>query len=258
MIRTLVILLTVLTIMPRGVFAEPVRIMVAANFKDCLTELADRHTARTGQEILLSSGATGMLFAQITAGAPCHIFFAADAERPWRLVAAGLASLESQVTYAVGRLVLWNPHADATATDINTALDTAQFAAGHHLALANPLHAPYGRAAQQTLQAAGRWDAVQPHLVKGQSVGQTWQFVYTGAARLGFVSLAQIRAAERADPTASLGLVFIVPTGLHDLIVQRAVLMSGAPPAAARFLAFVQSAEAVGVVREFGYEVPTE
>ncbi len=255
MIRALV-LFVVLAITPRGVNAAPVRVMVAANFKECLTELADRYTARTGQEILLSSGATGALFAQISAGAPCHVFFAADAERPRRLVADGMALGESRMTYAIGRLVLWSPHATTSADDISAALDSAQIRSGIHLAVANPLHAPYGAAARQALAAAGRWDAVQPYLVKGQSVGQTWQFIFTGAARLGFVSLAQVRTAERTNPAVELGQVLIVPSELHEAIVQQAVLLHDAPAAAAQFLAFIHSDEAAALLEEFGYEVP--
>ncbi len=254
----LLILLVILTITPRGVTAEPVRVMVAANFRDCLTELADRYTANTGQEVLLSSGSTGMLFSQVMAGAPCHVFFAADADRPQRLVTDGIAVSESRTTYAIGRLVLWSPSATVPTNDISTAIDAAQLGAGLHLAIANPLHAPYGSAAQQALQATNHWDNVQPFLVKGQSAGQTWQFIYTGAARLGFVSLAQIRAAERADPKANLGQVLIVPATLHEPIIQQAVLLRDAPAAAVQFFKYVQSDEARTILQEFGYEVPTE
>lgn len=256
MIRLLFLIL-VLMITPRGVLAESVRVMVAANFKDCLTELADQYTARTGHEVLLSSGATGALFAQISAGAPCHVFFAADAQRPERLVEAGLAIGESRTTYAIGRLVLWSPQATAPGSTINAALAAAQLVAGRHIAIANPLHAPYGAAARQALVKTGHWDAVQPYLVMGQSAGQAWQFIHTGAARLGFVSLAHIRAAQRAQPAADLGQILVVPANLHEPIVQQAVLLRDAPTNAIQFLEFVQSDEARKTLREFGYEVPT-
>ncbi len=255
MIRILILLL-VTTVFPRGVSGEPVRVMVAANFKDCLTELADRYTAKTGQEVLLSSGATGMLFAQISAGAPCHLFFAADEQRPQQLVNAGLAIAESRVTYATGRLVLWSPHTTVATDDVNTALSSVQLVAGQHIAIANPLHAPYGAAARQTLVAAGQWETLQPHLVLGQSAGQTWQFIYTGAARLGFVSLAHIRAAQKTKPGNELGQILVVPAVMHDPIDQQVVMLRDAPPAARHFLNFVGSEEAADALREFGYEVP--
>ena len=242
---------------PRMVVAEPVRVMVAANFKDCLTELATQFTANTGHEVLLSNGATGTLFAQISAGAPCHVFFAADTDRPQRLIAAGLAIQESLVTYAIGRLVLWSPLETVAAADIPAALEIAQLTYGQHLAIANPLHAPYGAAAQQALERTGQWRAVLPFLVKGQSAGQAWQFVHTGAARLGFVSLAHVRAAERANPNQNLGQILLIPATLHDPIDQQAVLLKNAPEAAGQFLSYVTGQEATGILLAFGYEVPT-
>jgi molybdate transport system substrate-binding protein len=256
--RLLLFLLMIFVLVPEVWGAEPVRVMVAANFRDCLHQLADRYTADTGQEVLISSGATGTLFAQITAGAPCHLFFAADAERPRRLVAAGLATDENRATYAIGRLVLWAPQAEAGTADLRTALTAIDSDSRRRLALANPLHAPYGVAARQALRAVGRWQDLEPRLVLGQSVGQAWQFVHTGAADLGFVSLAQVRTAERQGSAADLGLVLVVPATLHEPIIQQVVLMSDAPASAARFYDYLGSAEVREILPSYGYEVPAK
>jgi len=226
--------------------ADTIAILVAKNFESCLTALADSFTAQTSTHFSLRSGATGILATQLQAGAPGDIFFAADSQRPQMLDRAGLTQPGSRCTYAIGRLVLWCP--GGVAGDLSTTLDNHS---RDHLALANPRHAPYGGAAEQTLRALGRWSSSQNQLVRGTSVGQTWQFVHTGAAALGFVSLAQTRTGNLSQDT-----FLIVTAKLHQPLVQQAVLMRGAPAAAASFLAFVCSDAGAGIVRRYGYEIP--
>lgn len=259
MIRA-VVLAVLISFVPRGASAAPVRILVAANFRTCLQELTEAFATETRQTFTISSGATGQLYAQIVSGAPCDLFFAAGQERPRLLVDAGRARAGDCLTYALGELALVGLAATPAATDgsIAAAITRALRDPRAKLAIANPQLAPYGRAAQQALTAAGLWDQVQPQLVRGQSINQAWQFVRAGAAQLGFVSVAQVRAAERVGQAASLGTRLDVPATLHAPIVQQVVLLTGAPRAAREFLEFVLGPEGRRIRRECGYGVPPE
>jgi molybdate transport system substrate-binding protein len=255
----IVLLVLLLGCAPRGTPATPVRILVAANFRDCLQELADAYAGRTDQAFTISSGATGQLYAQIVAGAPCDLFFAADRERPQRLVAAGRVAPDDCRTYAVGQLALVGL-GDSIQTGGAFAAMTEHALADPHakLAIANPDLAPYGRAARQALEARGLWQRVQPQLVRGQNVNQAWQFVRTGAARVGLVSVAQLVAAERAGEARVLGTRFRVPADLHEAIVQQVAVLDDAPAAAREFLAFVFGPDGERIRLEFGYGVAPE
>lgn len=235
--------------------AAEIRIAVAGNFAGCLQALAPAYEAASGDRLVSSSASTGKLFAQIRAGAPFDVFLAADAERPQRLEAEGLAVPGSRFTYAVGRLVLWGAGLDAAAPeDWLAVLDGTGFA---HLALANPRLAPYGRAAREALTAAGRWEALQPRLVLGENVGQTFQFAATGAAELGLVAWSQIRGQQRRGEAVG-GRWWLVPAAGHAPIVQQAVLLTAAADTAAarRFLDYLCGPEARILLAEFGYDLP--
>jgi len=161
------VIAAVLIGLPGVAFCDEVHVAVAANFADCMEELGTLFEQNTGHQLVISRGSTGKHFAQIKAGAPFDVFFAADSARPALLEAEGLTVPGSRFTYAIGELVLW-------------------------MAIANPRLAPYGLAAKQALTSLGIWDELEPRLVMGQSVGQTWQFVATGNAQLGLVAQSQL------------------------------------------------------------------
>jgi molybdate transport system substrate-binding protein len=224
-----------------------VHIAVAANFAQAQAELAQRFTARTGDSARVSSGATGQLYAQIKNGAPFDILLAADAERPGRLEAEGLAVRGSRFTYAIGRLVLYAPRLEASQSAGPGLL------AGNitHVAIANPETAPYGAAALQVLRSLELEKTVAAKLVRGESISQTLQFVESGAADVGFVAYSQV--LREAPHT-----YWLVPPTAHEQIVQDAVLLTHGEhnPAARAYLEFLRSAEAQTVIRSFGYDVP--
>jgi molybdate transport system substrate-binding protein len=224
--------------------ADVVRVAVATNFANAMDALAASFAARSEHEVLVSSGSSGAHFAQIKNGAPFHAFFSADAQRPKRLEEEGVAVHGSRFVYAVGRLVLWSARADYVDGD-GRVLETGTF---RRLAIANPELAPYGAAAREVLRARGLWDALQPKIVRGQDVGQTYSFVYTGNAELGFVAYSQL-----AQPGHTLeGSQWLVPAELHSPIVQEAVLLLD-EPAARAFLEYVKTPEAREIIRRFGY-----
>lgn len=227
--------------------AGQVAVAVATNFVTPLAALTPAFEAATGHVALVSSGSTGKLAAQIAQGAPFDVFLAADAARPEALVAAGHAVAGSASTYALGRLVLLSRAAEATGADC---LDFLRASAGK-VAIANPRTAPYGAAALQAIDALGLGPALADRLVQGEDIGQTYAFVATGNAVAGFVGLSQV--IDQGDD--GVGCRWTVPTGLHDPIAQRAVLLVHGRdnPAAAAFLAFLRGPEAAAIIARFGY-----
>jgi molybdate transport system substrate-binding protein len=254
----------VLGLAPRGATAAasrdqaPVRVLVAASFRDCLTALADTFTARTGQEFLISSGSTGGLYAQIRAGAPCHLFLAADTARPGRLVDEGWAAPADRRPYAIGQLVLCSSRVrpELAGADFAQALELVLQEPHAKLAMANPEVAPYGRAAGQVLERLGRTSASAAQLVTGQDVGQAWQFVHTGAADLGFVALSQVKAATPAPPAVPSFGIFLLSPDLYDPVRQEMVLSRTAPPQARAFADYLTGDEAVPILEAFGFARP--
>jgi len=228
--------------------ADEVLVAVAANFAAPMARLADAYTAATGHTLQLASGATGKFYSQIVAGAPFEVLLSADDETPRRLIAEGHAVAGSAFTYAVGQLVLWS------ATPGLVDAQGAVLASGRFqkLAIANPKTAPYGRAAMEVLAARGLTAALAPKLVTGESVAQTYQFIATGNAELGFVALSQVSVPGKAAG----GSMWRVPAALHEPIRQDAVLLKpgAGKPAAAALLQWLRSAPAQAVIRSCGYE----
>jgi len=228
--------------------AEEIRVAVASNFSGAAKAVSSRFEANSDHRVTLVFGSTGKHYAQIHNGAPFDLFFAADARRPELLEKEGLCVAGSRFTYAQGRLILWSAR--------DNYVDPAGGVLGsdfHHLAIANPQHAPYGRAARETLETLGLWNEVQKRLVRGENIGQTFHFVKSGNAELGFVAYSQIRI-----PGAPAGgSYWEVPSSMYGPIYQQAVLLRDAPVARA-FLEFMQSDEAREIIRGYGYIIPEE
>ena len=223
--------------------AESISVAVAANFTQAAEKLAPLFKAETGHDIRFSFGSTGQLYAQITQGAPFQVFLAADAERPQRIVTEGLGVAGSLFTYALGALAL-----HSATTDVSDGEAVLRAGGFDKLAIADPVSAPYGQGAVETLKQLGLFEAVQPKLVTGENIGQTLQFVQSGSAELGFVAASQV--LDRAG-------VWLVPQDLYSPIRQDAVLLKeGENSAAARlFMDFLASEEARAVIRTSGYGV---
>jgi molybdate transport system substrate-binding protein len=228
--------------------ADEARAAVASNFLQACEALAEDFHARTGHRLRISSASTGKLYAQIRAGAPFDILLSADAQTPRRLVAEGLAEAESVHDYALGRLVLWSRDPDRI-NDGEALLRGGDIA---RLAIANPALAPYGAAAREVLERLGRWEALQPALVRGENVGQAMQFVATGAAPLGLLPRSQVQEAERQ----ARGSGWEIPADWHAPIVQSAVLLDRGRdnPAARAFSDYLRSAPARAIVLSYGYD----
>ena len=226
---------------------EEIRVAAASNFRPAMKALAKRFEANTGVELTLIFGSTGKQYAQIRNGAPFDVFLAADTERPALLEQEGMAVAGSRFTYALGKLVLWSPKKDVVDSQ-GLVLQHGEF---RRLAIANPGLAPYGKAAQQTLESLGLWDKLDERLVLGENIGQTFHFVSSGAAELGLVALSQIKHPGRPIK----GSYWEVPHTLFEPIEQQAVLLKESA-AARQFLEFIRSWPAMKVIAEFGYGAP--
>ena len=224
-------------------FAAQANVAVAANFTEAAKEIAAAFKQKTGHEAVLSFGASGQFYTQITQDAPFQVFLSADEERPKKLVDDGLGVAESRFTYAIGKLVLWSKNADLVKGE-----ETLKAGGFSRLSIANPTAAPYGTAAVETLKALGVYDAVQPKIVQGNSISQAFQFIDTGNAELGFIALSQLAGN-------SGGSRWLVPAALYTPIRQDAVLLKkgASSEAAIAFVSFLRGAEARAVIEKYGY-----
>jgi molybdate transport system substrate-binding protein len=225
--------------------AATCNIAIAANFTQPAREITQIFESKTGHNVMLSFGATGQFYAQMTQAAPFDAFLSADESTPKRLVSDGLAVADSLFTYAVGKLVLFSGQTGLVIGE--QILRDPKFT---NIAIANPRTAPYGAAAVETMKALGVYDALSDKIVQGNDIAQTFQFVDTGNAELGFVALSQV--IKRPG-----GSRWVVPANLYRPIRQDAVLLRrGAGNAAAKaFLAFLKGPEANAVIEKFGYAV---
>lgn len=228
--------------------AAEVKVAVAANFAQPMKDIAAEFERDSGHKVSITPGASGKFFAQISNGAPFEVFLSADDETPTKLVKEGKAVSGSQLTYAIGRLVLWSP--DKNLVDVGgSVLKTDKF---KFIAIANAKVAPYGRAAVQTMQKLGVLTAIEPRVVQGESIAQTFQFVSTGNAQIGFVALSQVMEQGKMKP----GSAWVVPESMHAQLRQDAVLLNPGrdSAAASALLAYFKSDKAKKIIEGYGYK----
>lgn len=241
-----------LCLLPFTASADEINVAVAANFMAAMNDIAAAFEKKTGHMLSLSFGSSGKFYAQIKNGAPLQIFLSADAEHPLQLEQDGLAVAGTRFTYAHGTLALWSARSgfvDAT----GAVLKQGQF---NKLAIANPRLAPYGQAAMEVLRHLGIAEAMQAKLVQGENIAQTYQFVETGNAELGFVALSQLIGKDGIKA----GSAWIVPANMHKTIHQDAVLLkTGAGnQAALELLRFLRSEKAKSIIASYGYQTAAE
>jgi molybdate transport system substrate-binding protein len=230
--------------------AEEALVAVAANFSSVMEELAAAFELKSGHEVLVASGSTGSLYAQILNGAPYDALLAADQERPRLLEESGFAVADSRQTYATGRLVLWSADSELILDDLAATIGQKHIVS---VAIANPELAPYGAASREALNSLQVWESIRNRIVMGENIGQTYALVATQNAQLGLVALSQAMNSDKSGKPAYLP----VAENLHAPIRQDAVLLQhGHDNAAAReFLLFLRSAEGKTIVSNHGYGV---
>lgn len=226
--------------------AAEATIAVASNFSQTMAVLVERFEESTPHRLRVVLGSSGKLFAQISNGAPFDVFLSADAMKPALLEEQGLGVSGSRKTFAIGRLALWGNSSVipvGAESFLNSGVST--------VAIANPRLAPYGLAGEQVLGALGLLENPPFTIVQGENIAQTYQFVYTGNADIGLVSLAQLYAPD----TEATGSYWPVPTELHEPIVQDLVILQAgeANAAALAFIEFLNDPLAIEVIESFGY-----
>lgn len=228
--------------------ADSVSVAVAANFAAPMQKIVAAFEADTGHKVTVSLGASGKFYAQITHGAPFQVLLSADEATPARLEREGKVVANSRFTYATGALVLWSAQ-PGLVDDQGAVLRHGRF---RHIALANPKVAPYGAAALQVMETMGVATALQPRWVLGENIAQTFQFVASGNAQLGFVALSQVMEGGRM----AQGSAWRVPTSLHAPIRQdAALLLAGRDNAAAiALLRYLRSDKARKIMHDHGYD----
>jgi molybdate transport system substrate-binding protein len=230
-------------------------VAAASDLQFALTDVAEAFRAETGHSIRLAMGSSGNFARQIRQGAPFQMYLSADEEFVLDLARDGFTR-DDGTLYAVGRIVLIVPHgsplmADGTLADLAAALEGGRV---RRFAIANPEHAPYGRAAEQALRDAGLWEAIRPPLVFGENISQAAQFATSGNAEGGIVAYS----LALAPPVAARGAHALIAEDRHAPLRQRMVLLKIAGPIAERFYDYVQQPAARAILREYGFVPPGE
>lgn len=245
--------LALVMVLSASAFGQAITVAAAADLSAVLPEIAAQYKKQTGQEIKLIFGSSGNLTTQIRNGAPFDVFFSADEEYPQQLIEAGFADKDTLYRYAVGRVALWVPNEvpiDIHKLGMKALLDPSV----KKIAIANPQHAPYGRAAVLALRHYGVYDQVSSRLVLGENVSQAAQFVESGNARAGLIALSH----ALSPGLKSKGRYWTVPLDAYPAMNQAAVVLSHSKQskAARRFLEFVSSPGAASLLAGYGFSMP--
>jgi molybdate transport system substrate-binding protein len=229
---------------------EPLKVGAAADLSSAFKDVGDAFQKQTGREVLFTFGSTGLLEKQVAEGAPFDVFAAADIGYANDAVASGACPADSKTLYASGHLVMYAANGASFAPRKITDLTDPRIT---KIAIANPDHAPYGKAARQAMQHAGIWDAVEKKVVYGENVRQALQFAETGNADAAVVALSQAMATP--------GQIAEVPAELHDPIDQAMVACvhgKAGADAGRTFIGFVMSQAGRAVMRKYGFRLPGE
>lgn len=250
-LRTLLLTLS-LCFTPHTATADEVLVAVASNFIKPMQAISKQFTQETGHEVKLAFGSSGKLMAQIKHGAPYDLFLSADKDKVTRLLANKLAIAGSEFIYAQGRLVLWSSK-QGLVDGTSNILKSNHF---QRIAVADAKLAPYGKAAEQVIDKLDIHEHIKPRMVKGENISQTYQFVHTGNAELGFIALSQITQHAEINKGSS----WLVPDTYHQAIEQYAVTLNRAKenPAAKALSHFLQQESTLTLIGSFGYDLPSD
>jgi molybdate transport system substrate-binding protein len=228
---------------------QEISVAAAADLSFVLHDLAAQFEKQTGEQVKLSFGSSGNFFAQIQNGAPYDVFFSADIEYPQKLEQAGSAEPGTLFRYATGKLVLWVPN--GSQIDLGRGLSGLLDGRVKKIAIANPAHAPYGRAAAAALRRENIYDKLASKLVLGENISQTAQFVLTGNADAGIIALS----LALSPPMQAKGKYFVIPQQEYPPLEQAAVILRSAKnkTAAREFLDFLKTPESIALFKRYGF-----
>ncbi len=250
--RALLLLLCALALGVNAASAQDVRIAAASDLQASLPAITARFERETGRSVTLSFGSSGNFFSQLQNGAPFDVFLSADIDYPKRLESAGLAEPGTLYQYATGILVLWSRR--ESGVDVRKGLDVLTSERVRRIAIANPEHAPYGRAAVEALRSAKLYERVRAKFVLGENVSQAAQFVQSGNAEAGLIPLALARSAA----LTAAGEYFTVPASLYPPIDQAAIVLraSRKKDAARAFVDYLKRPDIITALTDAGFGAP--
>jgi molybdate transport system substrate-binding protein len=232
--------------------AATITVAAAADLTFAFKEVVPQFEKASGDTVKLSFGSSGNFFAQIQNGAPYDLFFSADIGYPKKLGAAGLAEPGTIYEYAVGKIVLWV--LNQSPLDLTKGLPILTDERVKKIAIADPAHAPYGKAAVAALKSDKLYDTVKPKIVQGENIAQTAQFVQSGSADIGILALS----LALAPTLQKQGRYELIPDTLYPPIEQAGVVLKASKEkkAAAAFIAFMQQPETVALMKRYGFVIP--
>ena len=252
MARLLLCVMLVLLCRPAIALADDIAVAAASDLQFAIKELIVEYEKQTGHHVKLSLGSSGNFYAQVQQGAPFDLYFSADIGYPKKLEEAGLTVPGSLYRYAVGRVVLWAPK--QSPVEVSKGLTVLRDAAVRKIAIANPKHAPYGRAAVAAMEQSQVYAEVKDRLVLGENISQAAQFIESGACDVGIIALS----LAMAPVMKSAGSYWLIPAEAHPPLEQGAVIMkqSKQQDAARHFLQFMQSPQGQEVMTRYGFTLP--
>ena len=237
---------------PAKAAAEELTVAAAADLTFAFKDVASQFQQESSDHLRISYGSSGNFFSQIRNGAPFDVFFSADVQYPQKLDTAGLVEPGTIYEYAAGKIVIWVP--TSSKLDLSKGLDALLDPGIHKIAIANPQHAPYGRAAVAAMRHAGIYDKVKSKFVMGEDISQTAQFVQSGNAEVGIVALSLALAPAMKDR----GRFVAIPAADYPPIIQAACVIKASrhKDLAKRFLDFMRTPATVAKMGEYGFVLP--
>src|SRR6516162_2785051 len=238
--------------LPAQAAAAEIKVAAASDLTFAFRDVVERFEKQTGNSVKLTYGSSGNFFSQIQNGAPFDLFFSADVNFPRKLEAAGLTEPGTIYQYAKGEIVIWIPN--ASKLDLSKGLAVLLDPSIQKIAIANPLHAPYGAAAVAAMKHSGIYDQAKGKFVQGENISQAAQFVHSGNAEVGIVALSLALApAMKSD-----GRYVVIPPKDNPPLIQAAVIVKSSreKEVANRFLEFLKEPETVALMKQYGFAVP--
>ncbi len=252
MVRIILVLLVLLLCAVPSVFADEFAVAAASDLNFAIKELIVLYEKRTGHHVKLSLGSSGNFYAQLQQGAPFDLYFSADIGYPRKLEEAGLTVPGTLYRYAVGRVVLWAP--ENSPLDVSKGLTVLREPRVKKIAIANPKHAPYGRAAVAAMEHMQVYADVKDRLVLGENISQAAQFIESGACDVGIIALSLALAPAMKER----GTFWEIPADAHPPLEQGAIILkqSKHQDAAGQFLNFMKSPQGQEVMTRYGFTLP--
>ena len=253
MIRIFIVLCMLFITGVNVALAEEITIAAASDLNFAFREIATEYENTTGNHVRLTLGSSGNFFAQIQNGAPFDLYFSADIAYPRNLEEAGLTVPGSLYQYAVGRIVLWTGH--ESRIDVTKGFEALREPTIRKIAIANPKHAPYGRAAVAAMEYFKVYDQVKDRLILGENISQAAQFIESGACDVGIIALS----LAVAPAMKSKGTYWEVPADAHLPLEQGAVILKSSKnqEAARQFLEFIKGPNGQEIMKRYGFIVPS-